>query len=149
MRRRSLLAALPGTGLVLLAGCSGSASSDDPGVRRCSSDDVTHGAGDLLNGGVQVADVDGNAAVLVPIPSDRVEDVSRLVVEWGGERATVPVEPKPDTTTAGASRFPVDGPVYHQRLGDPGWTGSLTVTAYGTDDAVLDSFGFSWECEQN
>ncbi len=110
---------------------------------------MTHGAGDLLDGGVQVADVDDHAAVLVPIPGDRIDEVSRLVVEWDGERATVPVEPKTETTTGGASRFPVDGPVYHQRLGDPDWTGSLTVTAYGTDDAVLDSFGFSWHCDEN
>lgn len=147
--RRQLLAAVGSAVAVGSAGCSGSGSGGSDTV-DCHTSAVSHGEGDVLDGGAMGTVEGEDVRLAVPLSVDRVResDVEALrLYDSAGELAhTIPVSP--DDADLMASKQGVgDGQLrYEQYLGRRPFHGRYRVVAVDGAGDPVDSVTVEFNC---
>ncbi|WP_255151124.1 hypothetical protein [Halorarius halobius] len=147
--RRRLLAALGSGAVAGLAGCSGSNSGGSDTV-DCHTSAVSHGDGDVLDGGA-MARVDGeDVRLVVPLSVDAVREQNVAVLEVyddvGAEGYIIPVSPNDADLMANKPGVSEGQLYYEQYLGERPFHGRYTVAARNGDDEVVDTVTVQFNC---
>jgi len=147
--RRRLLAALGSAVAVGTAGCSGSGSGGSDTV-DCHTSAVSHGEGDVLDGGAMGTVEGDDVRLAVPLSVDRVGEAGvealRLYDSAGELAHTIPVSP--DDADLMANKQGVgDGQLrYEQYLGRRPFHGRYRVVATNGDGDPVDSITVEFNC---
>lgn len=147
--RRQLLAALGSGAAAALTGCSGSASGGSDTV-DCHTHALSHGDGDLLDGGASATVEDGDVRLAVPLSADAVRETgtdSLEVFDASGRLAFVIPVSADDADRMASKQGVSQGQLrYEQYLGERPLHGRYTVLAVDGDGNHVDTVKIEFNC---